>query len=74
MSEDLYYYKDGTTSTELDETKILHREDGPASIEHGFAEAWFFNGVRHRNDGPAIIYQDGRVEWWISGVRVSPKS
>jgi len=74
LGEDLYYYQDGTTSTDLDETKVLHRADGPAAIEYGFAEAWFFNGVRHRSDGPAIIYADGQVEWWISGVRVPPKS
>ena len=28
--EDIYYYKDGTTSEDLDSSKILHRLDGPA--------------------------------------------
>ena len=74
MTGDLYYYKDGTFSEELDENKILHRVDGPASIEEGFAEAWFFDGVRHRDNGPAVIYTNGKVEWWIHGVRVPPKS
>jgi len=74
LTKDLYYYKDGTVSDELDDNKILHREDGPACIEDGFAEAWFFDGVRHREQGPAVIYADGKVEWWVRGVKVPPKS
>lgn len=69
--EDIYYYKDGTTSNELDEDKVLHREDGPASIEPGFGEAWFLNGVRHREGGPAVILADGTKEYWIHGVKQS---
>ena len=69
--EDIYYYKDGTTSHDLDSEKILHRVDGPASIEAGFAECWFLNGVRHREGGPAVLYQDGTREWWTHGKKVS---
>lgn len=69
--EDTYYYKDGTQSEELDPSKVLHRVDGPAAIEAGFAECWFFNGVRHRDDGPAVIYQNGNTEWWKHGKKLS---
>ena len=70
MEEDKYYYKDGTVSSELDPDKTLHREDGPACIEIGFGEAWFFNGVRHREDGPAVINSDGSEQWWKHGKRI----
>ena len=69
---DKYYYKDGTTSSELDSNKSLHRVDGPASIEEGFAECWFFNGVRHRDGGPAVIYANGKTEWWVRGEKREP--
>lgn len=68
--EDIYYYKDGTTSNDLDTDKVLHRVDGPAAIEAGFAECWFLDGVRHREGGPAVIYQDGTTEWWTQGTRI----
>ncbi len=68
--DDIYYYKDGTSSNELDSNKILHRTDGPASIEAGFAECWFFNGVRHRVGGPAVTYASGQKEWWEHGKRL----
>ena len=29
-----YYYKDGTTSEEIDYSKTPHREDGPARIRY----------------------------------------
>ena len=67
--EDQYFYKDGTVSDELDSDKVLHRVDGPAAIEAGFAECWFFDGKRHRDDGPAVIYADGRREWWVHGQK-----
>ena len=67
---DTYYYKDGTTSEELDSDRILHRVDGPASIEAGFAECWFFDGVRHSDDGPAVIYANGATEWWKHGKKI----
>ena len=70
MEEDLYYYKDGTTSNELDSDKVLHRVDGPAAIEAGFAECWFLDGVRHRDNGPAVVYKDGKKEWWSHGKRL----
>ncbi|SMF05812.1 hypothetical protein [Pseudobacteriovorax antillogorgiicola] len=67
---DQYFYKDGTTSDELDSDKVLHRLDGPACIEDGFAEAWFKDGVRHRDNGPAVIYKNGKKEWWVNGKRL----
>ncbi len=69
--EDIYYYKDGTVSDDLDSSKVLHRLDGPAAIEAGFSECWFKDGVRHRSDGPAVTYKTGEKEWWVEGKRVS---
>ena len=71
---DQYFYKDGTTSSELDSDKVLHRTDGPACIEEDYAECWFFDGVRHREDGPAVIYKNGKNEWWIHGKKQPDKS
>jgi hypothetical protein len=56
-NQTLYYIK-GTTA--------LHREDGPAAIDHEHRE-WFLNGVRHRVDGPAYEGFDGYKEWYING-------
>ena len=72
---DQYFYKDGTTSEDLDSSKVLHRLDGPAAIEAGFSECWFKNGVRHREGGPAVTLATGETEWWIEGVRIpAPKA
>jgi len=63
-----YFYKDGETSDTFDNSKILHREDGPASI--GYypdgsleCEKYFFEGKLHREGGPAIVqrYRDGSI-------------
>lgn len=67
---DQYYYKDGTVSDDLDSDKVLHRLDGPAAIEEGFAECWFKDGVRHRVGGPAVTYNNGKKEWWVEGKRI----
>ena len=47
----------------------LHREEGPAYIEHSGYKAWWINGLRHREDGPAVVYANGRVEYWVNGIR-----
>jgi hypothetical protein len=66
---DKYYYKDGTTSTIHDSSKILHRVDGPA-IEWADGEKWwYFNGKLHREDGPAIEHEDGSTSWWVDDKR-----
>lgn len=56
---------DGTTMWYLNDE--LHREDGPAFIEHDNTQHWYLNGLRHRTDGPAIIYPDGRTSWYVNG-------
>ena len=64
-----YYYEDGTTSTssEREDSKTLHRKDGPAvEFANGY-KAWYINGVRHREDGPAIEYASGDKEWYLNG-------
>ena len=61
-----HYYKDGTTSSKYDRTKILHREDGPA-IEYpsGYKE-WRIDNKLHRIDGPAVEYSNGlELHWYI---------
>lgn len=49
-------------------TKLSHRLDGPAYIEHFLngklkCEAYYVNDNRHRLDGPAIIWynEDGSI-------------
>jgi hypothetical protein len=73
-----YHYKDGTISNEFDDTKILHREDGPALvlISHFGTpayEIWYKDGKDHRSDGPAHFYYsvDGslsQVKYYQQGV------
>ena len=66
---DKYYYKDGTTSTIYDGSKILHRVDGPA-IEWADGEKWwYFDGKLHRVDGPAVEREDGSASWWVDDKR-----
>jgi len=49
----------------------LHREDGPAAIEHFWvAKTWFQNGLRHRLDGPAVEWRNGE-QYWIWGEYLS---
>ena len=45
MVDRKYYYKDGTTSNELVEDKILHREDGPAVEYNNGSKIWYIEGV-----------------------------
>ena len=63
---DKFYYSDGTTSSERDYSKVLHREDGPA-VEYSYGtKEWWFNGKRHRKDGPAIEGSNGDKYWYIN--------
>ena len=45
----------------------IHRDDGPAIIDHDGTEKWCQYGRLHREDGPAVIYPDGGKEWWYEG-------
>jgi hypothetical protein len=65
MSNNKFYYKDGTTSSVLDKSKILHRTDGPAAEWIIGVKYWFVDGKRHRIDGPAVEWDDGGKEWYI---------
>lgn len=53
----------------LDDSGIVHREDGPAVIDtkHGL-EVWYRFGKRHRLDGPACVTSGG-CEWYVDGRR-----
>ena len=68
--KDKFYYKDGTTSSEYDDYKILHRIDGPAREYADGDKFWHVNGKLHRNDGPAVEYADGGRSWYIDGPAV----
>ena len=67
--KDKFYYKDGTTSSDYDSSKVLHREDGPAveRADGDRTKAWYIDGKHHRTDGPAVEYADGGKEWWVDG-------
>jgi hypothetical protein len=47
MSKDKYYYKDGTTSSEWDYNKILHRTDGPATEWASGHKEWYVDGEKY---------------------------
>jgi len=64
-----YYYKDGTTSSEYDVSKELHRTDGPAAEYANGDSSWYVDDKRHRVDGPAIEYADGGKVWYVDGKR-----
>ena len=62
-----FYYSDGTIDSKQDNSKILHREDGPAIEWSNGDKSWFINGKRHREDGPAIEGSNGSKYWYING-------
>ena len=64
-----FYYKDGTTASEYDTSKELHREDGPAAEHTNGTKGWYVNGKCHRVDGPAVEYTDGTKSWYIDNKR-----
>ena len=65
--KDKYYYSDGSTSSEIDYSKQLHRVDGPAIEYPNGHKAWYLNGKLHRIDGPAIEWADGTKWWYLNG-------
>jgi hypothetical protein len=66
--KDKFYYKDGT-SGEWDDTKVLHRVDGPAAEYADGGKGWWIDGKPHRIDGPAVEFADGDREWFVDGKR-----
>ena len=65
--KDKFYYKDGTTSSEYDDYKVLHRIDGPAIEMADGQKEWYVNGKCHRVDGPAIEWGNGDRFWLVDG-------
>ena len=70
---DKFYYSDGTISSEIDWSKVIHREDGPARECSNGAKYWYMNDKRHREDGPAIEWSNGSVEYWLNNKFYSEK-
>ena len=64
-----FYYSDGSTSSNLDGSKLLHRVDGPAMEWNNGSKEWWLNGKRHRVDGSAIEWDNGDKEWYLNGKR-----
>ena len=48
-------------------TKILHRENGPAVEWPDGSKQWFKNGLEHRENGPAEEWATGVKNWWLDG-------
>jgi hypothetical protein len=69
-----FYYKDGTTSSEYDYSKTLHRTDGPAAEYADGSKDWYVDGKRHRVDGPAIKFASGHKEWWLDDAFYTKKA
>ena len=65
--KDKYYYKDGTTSSKYDGSKVIHRIDGPAVEYANGDKSWYVDGKLHRIDGPAIEYLNGTKYWYMDG-------
>ena len=68
VQDKYYYYKDGTTSSRYDDSKQLHRMDGPAVERADGEKHWYIDGKQHREDGPAIVTTDGSKYWFIDSV------
>jgi hypothetical protein len=67
--EAICYYKDGTTSSKRDFSKILHRTDGPAREYSYGGREWYVDDKRHRIGGPAVEWADG-TKWWYVDSRL----
>ena len=63
---DKYYYSDGSTSSGLDGSKLLHRVGGPAIEGSNGTKEWYLNGECHREDGPAVVWADGNKHWYLN--------
>lgn len=58
------YFKSGFE----DQSRVLHRSDGPAVERDDGSEEWWLEGKVHRSDGgPAIKDHEGTLEWWENG-------
>lgn len=54
------------------ETRLIHRENGPAIISYTGAEKFIIMGRFHRLDGPAICdYENNRYFWYFRNKRLS---
>jgi len=72
--KDKYYYKDGTTSSKYDGSKVIHRIDGPA-IEYANGDRfWLVDGRQHRTDGPAVEYSNSYKRWYIDDEEYSERA
>jgi len=69
--KDIYYYSDRSTSSEYDNSKQLHRIDGPAIEHDNGSKVWLLNGRLHRVDGPAAEIISGDRGWYLDGVLYS---
>lgn len=56
----------------LDDSKRLHRVEGPALVLADGSSEWYQRGKLHRLSGPAIIKADGSEEWFLAGKRHRP--
>ncbi|NVM34067.1 MAG: hypothetical protein HWN81_00630 [Candidatus Lokiarchaeota archaeon] len=67
MKRDKFYYLDGSILNYYDDTKKLHRLDGPAIEYASGSKWWYVKGKRHRLDGPAVEFSSGSKRWWVNG-------
>ena len=77
--KDKYYYKDGTTSSEYDGAKILHKVGAPAVMRISGDKFWYIDDKLHRTDGPAVEYADGvaigsKKSWWVEDERYTKEA
>jgi len=61
-----YYYKDDSVLDFYNNSKMLHKVDGPAIEREDGSKYWWIDGKLHRVDGPAIEYADGYKYWYIN--------
>lgn len=53
----LRWYKNG----------LLHRDNGPATIDYDGSCCWFQNGLLHRDNEPAVIFYFGTELYYRNG-------
>ena len=68
-----FYYKDGTSSNDLDPSKILHRTNGPAVEWANGTKVWYVDGKFHRTNGPAYEGISGHKAWGLDGISLTEK-
>lgn len=64
---DEYYYLDGSVLNYEDESRTLHRLDGPAVELISGRRDWYINGQLHRTDGPARHFPSWVNLWYQNG-------